>query len=539
MSAQASFTLRSRNPDVLTCIANLSNDEVFTPPELANWMLDMLAEAWAAGNNGANIWADKTARFLDPCTKSGVFLREIASRLTIGLAGEMPDLEERVNHIMTKQVYGIGITYLTSLLARRSVYCSKHALGEHSIAKGFASDAGNIWFERIEHTWVDGNCICCGASQKALDRGEGLETHAYAFIHTTDIKTRVAELFGGDMHFDVIIGNPPYQLDDGGFGASAIPIYNRFIEQAKALEPRFLTMVIPSRWLFGGRGLDDFRKAMLTDNRIRKLVDYPDSRQVFPSVDVAGGICYFLWDRENPGDCRVTEFDHGLESSETTRSLLEEGAEVFIRSNRALPILRKVIAVETGTESLSLPEEKRFERQVSSQKPFGLRTFFRGSPKQSSRDDVLVLQSGGRAWTSRSEVTASEDLIDKWKVFTSKSSSEHAGQVDKNGQRRVLSLSGVIPPGSVVTETYILLGAYDAEQEARNCYSYVVTRFFRFLISVRSSAQDLARSAYSFVPLQDFSTAWTDEKLYEKYGLSDDEIAYIEKLIRPMEADDE
>jgi site-specific DNA-methyltransferase (adenine-specific) len=278
---------------------------------------------------------------------------------------------------------------------------------------------------------------------------------------------------------------------------------------------------------------------MLTDTRIRKLVDYPDSRQVFPSVDVAGGICYFLWDRDNSGDCRVVEFEHGLDSSETTRPLLEAGAEVFIRSNRALPILRKIMAVETGSDSLLLPEKNRFDQQVSSQKPFGLRTFFRGVGSKSSKNDVLVVQSGGRGWTSRSEITACVDLIDKWKVFTSKSSSEHAGQVDKNGQRRVLSLSGVIPPGSVVTETYILLGAYDSEREARNCFSYVVTRLFRFLIAVRSSAQDLARSAYQFVPRQDFSEPWTDQKLYAKYGISDDEIAYIEKLIRPMSDTDE
>src|SRR5712692_4257345 len=156
MSAQAGFALRGRNPDVLTCIANLSNDEVFTPPEFANRMLDTLGEAWAAEYGGANLWADKTVTFLDPCTKSGVFLREITSRLTKGLAAEIPDLEERVDHILTKEVFGIGITYLTSLLARRGVYCSKHATGNHSIAKGFDSDAGNIWFERMEHQWADG-----------------------------------------------------------------------------------------------------------------------------------------------------------------------------------------------------------------------------------------------------------------------------------------------------------------------------------------------------------------------------------------------
>jgi Eco57I restriction-modification methylase len=537
--AQAPFAHRGRNPDVLTCIANLSNDEVFTPPEFANRMLDTLAGAWAADHHGANLWTEKTVKFLDPCTKSGVFLREITSRLNAGLADAMPKLEERVDHILTQQVFGMGITHLTSLLARRSVYCSKHANGEHSIARGFDSDAGNIWFERTEHSWRNGKCTFCGASKEALDRGPGLETHAYALIHSHEINARVAELFGGEMQFDVIIGNPPYQLDDGGAGASAIPIYNKFVEQAKALEPRYLAMVIPSRWLFGGRGLDEFRKEMLNDGRIRKLVDYPDSRQVFSNVDVAGGICYFLWNRENAGDCAVVEFDHGLSASEVTRPLLEDGAEVFIRSNRALPILRKVMLVETGSKSLSLPENRRFDRQVSSQKPFGLRTFFRGSKERSPKNDVLVLQSGGRAWTARSEIGAGNHLIDKWKVFTSKSSSEHAGQFDKNGQRRVLSLSGVIPPGSVVTETYILLGAYDTEQEARNCFSYVVTRFFRFLIAMRSSAQDLARSAYSFVPLQDFSDTWTDEKLFEKYGITDEEIAYIESLIRPMEADGE
>jgi site-specific DNA-methyltransferase (adenine-specific) len=539
MTTQAPFILRGRNPDVLTCIANLSNDEVFTPPDFANRMLDTLTEAWAASHNGANLWADKTVKFLDPCTKSGVFLREITRRLAEGLKEEIPDLQERVNHILTRQVFGIGITRLTAMLARRSVYCTKHANGPHSICKAFTKESGNIWFERVEHVWEDGRCIYCGASQSTLDRGEERESHAYAFIHTDDIKARINEIFGGNMQFDVIIGNPPYQLDDGGFGASAIPIYNKFVEQAKELEPRFLTMVIPSRWLFGGRGLDEFRTAMLKDNRIRKLVDFQDSRQVFPSVDVAGGICYFLWDRDNPGECKVVEFEHGLEASETVRPLLEKGAEVFIRSNLALPILRKIMIVETGNESLSLPEEKCFAKQVSSQKPFGLRTFFRGKTSQSAKDDILVIQSGGRAWTSRADITIGSELIDKWKVFTSKSSSEHAGQPDKNGQRRVLSLSGVIPPGSVVTETYILLGAYDTEEEARNCFSYVLTKFFRFLLAVRSSAQDLSRSAYQFVPLQDFSKPWTDQELYQKYGLTADEIAYIEKLIRPMAADDD
>ena len=238
MTDQSSFALRSRNPDVLTCIANLSNDEVFTPPVFANRMLDTLTEAWAANNKGANLWADKKVKFLDPCTKSGVFLREITSRLTKGLEKEIPNLEKRVNHILTKQVFGIAITQITALLARRSVYCSKYAKGKHSIAKSFSSDDGNIWFKRMEHTWDETKCEFCGAPRAILEREAELENYAYAFIHTDNIKTRLAEIFGANMQFDVIIGNPPYQIDDGGFGASALPIYNKFVEHAKALEPR-------------------------------------------------------------------------------------------------------------------------------------------------------------------------------------------------------------------------------------------------------------------------------------------------------------
>jgi hypothetical protein len=268
MTAQAGFALRGSNPDVLTCIANLSNDEVFTPPEFANRMLDTLAEAWAADHGGANLWAESTVTFLDPCTKSGVFLREITSRLTQGLVDEMPDLQQRVDHILTKQVFGIATTYLTSLLARRSVYCSKHAHGEHSIATGFASDNGSIWFERTQHMWLTDMCRYCGASRKTLDRGAGLETHAYAFIHTGEITERIEELFGGDVQFDVIIGNPPYQLKTDGFGNQARPVYHLFVEQARRLAPRYVVMVTPSRWFSGGMGLTEFRASMLTDKRM-------------------------------------------------------------------------------------------------------------------------------------------------------------------------------------------------------------------------------------------------------------------------------
>jgi site-specific DNA-methyltransferase (adenine-specific) len=422
-------------------------------------------------------------------------------------------------------------------MSRRSLYCSKWANGPRSIVDSFTDDTGNIWFEPLGHTWTDDKCSYCGAGRRTLDRDEGLETHAYAFIHSDDINKRINELFGGDMHFDVIVGNPPYQLSDGGHGASALPIYHRFVETAKRLDPRFLSMIIPSRWFAGGRGLDDFRREMLTDDRIRVLVDYLDSRECFPTVDVAGGVCYFLWNRDHRGDCEVVSHAKRGVPARATRPLLEPGADVFVRYNEGLPILKKVVFVEAGSETdrLELADDRRFSRQVSSQKPFGLRTFFRGDAAKQRANDVRVLQSGGEGWTRRSKVTDGVEHIDKWKVFTSKSSSEHAGQTDSDGRRRVLSKSGVLPPGTVVTETYVLLGTFDTEREAKNCFSYVRTRLFRFLIILRSSSQDISRSAYGFVPVQDFTEPWADETLYAKYGITEGEAAVIESLIRPMD----
>jgi hypothetical protein len=534
---QASFKLRGRNPDVLTCIANLSNDEVFTPPEFANRMLDTLTDAWAASNGGANIWADKTVRFLDPCTKSGVFLREITSRLTEGLADEIPDLQERVDHILTRQVFGIGITHLTSLLARRSVYCSKHANGKHSIARSFSSGDGNIWFQRTEHTWVNGKCVYCGATVQTLDRGEDLETHAYTFIHTDDIKTRIAQLFGGDMQFDVIIGNPPYQLDDGGAGTSAAPIYHLFVEQAKKLEPRYLSLIIPARWFAGGKGLDEFRESMLTDNRLRSIDDYLTASDVFPGVGLKGGVCYFLWERDNPGTCQVTTHFKDWPVSSVERSLLEEGVDVFIRFNEGLSILKKVVAIESGQDhTLSLPENKRFDQLVSSRKPFGLTTTFQGKSTEAP-GDVLVYQNGGTGYTPRSSVTTGTELIDKWKVFTGRAA-PGTGNRDTY-PHRILSTPFLGEPGTISSETYLCIGPFDSKAEAESVLSYLSCRLTRLLILLHKPSQDTTRKVYTFVPTQDWTRKWTDDDLYTKYRISASEIAFIEKLVRPMDLNSE
>ncbi len=537
MNGQASFSIRGRNPDILTCIANLSNDEVFTPPEFANRMLDALATAWAANNGGAELWADGSVRFLDPFTKSGVFLREITSRLTKGLAGEIPDLQKRVDHILTKQVFGIGTTRLTSLLARRSLYCSKHADGPHSIATGFASDAGNVWFERTEHTWADGKCKFCGASQKALDRGEGLETHAYAFIHTDDIKTRLAEIFGGDMQFDVIVGNPPYQLDDGGFGTSAAPIYQLFVQQAKALAPRYLSMVIPSRWFAGGKGLDEFRESMLTDSHMRSIDDYLSAADVFPGVGLKGGVNFFLWDRDNPGECRVSTHFKEWPVSTSTRPLLEKGADVFIRFNEGLSILQKVAAVETGqSNSLSLPQGTRFDQLVSSRKPFGLATTFKGKVAKRA-GDILVYQNGGTGYIPRKSISTGVELIDKWKVYTGYAA---PGTGNKDTYpHRIISTPFIGEPQTICSETYLCIGPFDSKTQAESALSYLTCRLPRLLILLHKPSQHTTRKVYTFVPAQKWTRSWTDGDLYKKYGLTESEIAFIEGIVRPMEINDD
>lgn len=520
MTQQASFTLRGRNPDVLSCIANLSNDEVFTPPEFANRMLNTLAEAWADGNDGANIWADSTVTFLDPCTKSGVFLREIATRLIKGLEAKIPDLQERVDHILTKQVFGIGITRLTALLARRSLYCSKHAMGEHSVAKGFASDDGNIWFERTEHVWVGGKCKFCSASNEAFARGDELETHAYALIHTNQVKARVAEWFGDDMQFDVIIGNPPYQLSDGGHGASASPIYQKFVEQAKALEPRFLSLVIPSRWFGGGKGLGEFRTEMLSDDRLRRIVDFENAKDAFPGVDLAGGVCYFLWNRDERGLCEVTNIA-GNQAELTTARKLDEFS-TFVRHSAAVPIIRKVIS----------HNHKPMSEQVSSRKPFGLATNAR--PENSG--DLILRWEKGEGPYSREKISVGLEIIDKWKVIASYVAYDHAGNPGIDGRRKVFSKIATLPPQSICTETYLVIGAYDSELEAQNLIKYMKTRFFRFFVSQFMYSHHLTKSAYEFVPVLDMHDDWNDDKLADEFGLSEDEVVFIESKIRTIES---
>ena len=501
------------NPDVLSCLANLSNDEVLTPPQLANQVLDLLPQ---------ELFRSPDTKFLDPCTKSGVFLREIAKRLIVGLADVIPDLQERIDHIMHHQLYGIAITKLTSMMSRRSLYCSKDASGKYSISH-FDDADGNIRYSEVKHSWQQGKCKYCSASQEVYDRGDDMESHAYEFIHTDNPNTLY-----NNMNFDVIIGNPPYQLNVGVEKENyAIPIYHRFVEQAKKLNPRYLTMIIPARWYAGGRGLDEFRNTMLTDNRLRIIHDYPDAADCFPGVQIKAGVCYFLWDRDNRGNCSVTTHLNNEIDGPLERPLLENDTKTFIRYNKSISILHKVYKHEIDN----------FSSLVSPQTPFGLVTSFKGNSKRINHNDLKLYISGnekeykgGVAYVPMDMITKGKNMIPWHKVYIGK-----AGSGSDSFPHSILSVPFYGEPYSVCNQTYLVIGPFENKVICENTISYIKTRFFRFMVLLKKNSQDAMREVYSFVPLQDFSKPWTDEELYKKYNLSEDEIAFIESMIRPME----
>lgn len=496
------------NPDVLSCLANLSNDEVFTPPDVVNKMLDMLPQ---------ELFRNPDTTFLDPACKTGVFLREIAKRLITGLEPQIPDLQERIDHIFHKQLFAIAITELTSLLSRRGVYCSKYPNSEFSITQ-FDDAEGNIRYRNIKHSWVNGKCKFCGISKDTLlggsDRGQTLESHAYEWIHTL----KPEEIF--KMKFDVIISNPPYQLSDGGNNASAIPIYDQFVEKAKKLNPTYISMVIPSRWYCGGRGLEDFRTEMLSDGHLKELHDYKKSADCFPGIRNGGGICYFLWDKQyKSSSARVVEHNSDGVVTDVIRALDEFGSDIFIRDSVACEIIRKVAS----------HKETVFAETVFRQKPYGFRTNFTDFDENGDIKIYNKKSKAGFAYIDKSRILINSDTVPLWKVITSRSTSVPE---EDNGQVLRMSQTFIAEPNSIVTESYVLLGVFQTKEEAENCMSYVRTRFFRFLCQPTIVSPDVSKRTFIFVPRQEYTHKWNDDMLYSQYGLSAEQIDYIESLIK-------
>lgn len=495
------------NPDVLNCLANLSNDEVKTPPAVAVRMLDLLPP---------ELFTSPTTIFLDPFTKSGVFLREIVKRLDRGLEKLIPDRRERINHILQKQVFGIATTELSAHLSRRTLYCSKDASSQYSVSR-FATPDGNLRYRPLRHTWsTAGKCIYCGASQGVYDRGDQAEQYAYEFIHTEKPKN----IF--NMKFDVIIGNPPYQMSDGGQAASARPIYQYFVEQAMKLTPAYLLMIIPARWYAGGKGLDQFRTKMLGDKHIKRLVDYRNSADCFPGVNVAGGVCYFLWDSNYNGKCEITSIASNNESTTDIRSLDE--FDVLVRNNTAIHIIRKMLS--GGDKSLT--------QKVASYSYFAVRSYENGTEDKRKNDDVILHSSHGIGFYPRDKVEDKKGIIEKFKVIITYAMSG-GNKPSSTGDYQIISTLKVLKPNEVCTETYLVLSTFDNIQEAENMCTYVKTKTFRFLLLQALTSIHITKDSFQFVPLQDFSHPWTDEMLYEKYGLDPKEIEFIEGMIRPME----
>jgi Eco57I restriction-modification methylase len=501
---------RQHVPDILDCLAQLSNDEVPTPPKLARAMLDLLP---------AEIWSDPELRWLDPFCKSGVFLREIVSRLLDGLADWEPDFAKRREHIFCSMVFGAAITEITGQISRRTVYYSRDASGEHSVVR-FDENAGNLPFVPGKHDFRRGRCRTCGAPED-LERGRGRENYAYAFTHGA-YPTKEMEA----MKFDVIVGNPPYQIDDAGHNASATPIYHRFVERAIELAPRYVLMITPSRWFVGGKGLDKYRARMLSDRRIRELVDYPKLYDGFPGVKIRGGVSYFLWDHDHDGPCSIQTMWEGEPLGPPVRRSLD-AYDVLVRRNEAVGILEKVRAYRVDGQP-----EKTLDAKVSSQKPFGLRTFFHGADSRDGMADPIALYGSQKStWIERRDIPQNAEWIDDWKVLMSRVQGTSAAV-----ERQFLGRPIVSGPGEACTESYVVAGRFSTELAAQRYAAYLRTRFVRFLVSLRKSTQDAARDVYAFIPDVALDREWTDGDLYKRYGLTDEEIAFIESQVKEMPA---
>ncbi len=506
---------RPSQPDVLEVIANLSNDAVFTPPRVVNAVLDLLPE---------HIWKDPSLRWLDPGSKTGVFPREITKRLMIGLADIIPNEQERLDHILKNMVFAIATEAITGLMTRRSLYCSKDASSSLSAAQLPTPD-GNVWHRRVEHSFdAKGLCSECGGNKAQLEQ-PGRDNRAYGFIHKEG-RTLIAKEI--NMKFDVIVGNPPYQMEADAEGKNVNALYDSFVDQARALNPQYIAMIIPFRWMAGGRGLDEFRASMLGDKRIRRMVDYPNAGEIFPGVEIKGGVLYFLWERDNPGLCETTTI-RGDETVGPVQRQLDQ-YEIFVRDARALPILEKVLN----------RTEPSFADLVSTRDPFGptLSSNFSGYRKNDKKQPgdlklhMVIRGERVEKWVAPDAVTRNHALIRKWKLLVPKAGSDGGQKIPDV----VLGRSFVSGPSSVCSPTYLVVGPFESKVEAESAETYVRTRFLRFLVSLSKISQNSTQKNYTWVPQQTWDRTWTDAELYKKYGITKEEQEYIESMVKEMPA---
>lgn len=488
-------------PDILDCLAQLSNDQVPTPPKLARRMLDSLP---------SKVWGEPDNTWLDPFSKSGIFLREIAARLLEGLSDEIPDFHERRNHIYRHMLWGTSVTEMTGMISRRSLYYSRDASGKESVA-GFDTKDGNLPFIRSNHDFgsPEGKaCLTCKAPRE-LERGHGRENYAYSFIHN-DYPTKEMK----NMKFDVIVGNPPYQIDSDG-NTRTMPIYQHFVTQAIELKPRYVLMITPSRWFGGGLGLDEFRASMLRDSQIRKIVDYPKLFECFPAAEIKGGVSYFLWEKGSADDCEIVSVRDGIQSAPMIRPLSE--FDVLVRDNDAIPVLRKVRDAQ----------EMTLDREVASRVPFGLQANFKRYESSDFPGAVKVFGNKFVGYTKKSEITKNSDWVSDWKVLIPKATDGH-GRIPA----LVTPAPIVAAPGEICTDTYLVVWRTTDSKEAHRFARYMETKFVRLLIHLRKLTQDNKPSTFAFVPMLPMDREWSDADLYARYNLTDEEIAHVESQIK-------
>jgi site-specific DNA-methyltransferase (adenine-specific) len=504
-----------KEPDILEVISDLSNDEVFTPPSVAREMLDLLP---------SSVWLDPSLRWIDPFTKTGVFLREITKRLLVGLEGKIPDEQKRLDHILRNMVFGIAVTELTSLMSRRSLYCSKWADSEKSVVK-FPNKHGNLFFQRVEHDFSRGRCSECLASEARHGGESKAENYAYPFLHLGGRHLIEKEI---GLKFDIVVGNPPYQMEADDAGQNVNPIYNLFIDQAVALNPSFICMITPSRWMAGGKGLDEFRASMLQDKRILKIVDFPRAAEVFPGVgeNIKGGVSYFLWDREANSDCEYVQIRNGEVTTKARRDLSE--FDIFVRETSIIPLIRRVT---------SRKDFKAFSALVSTRDPFGpeLSSNFKKykekleSKKTDLKLHLNVANKRTTKYVDKKFVTRNLHLVDEWKLFLPK-----AYGAGEEIPHQIIGQPILAGPGEVCTLSYLVCGPFRSKDEAESAMSYLKTKTARMLISARKISQNTTQSVYDWLPILPFDRTYTDELLRSEFQLSAEDIELINRNIKEM-----